>query len=87
MRVGHMYLSVLAKSFEDTHGLPKPRPDTVRLSRFTFSNKKTFSSMKPYILVSSQNMYSYDYYLKSIYLYRYKTTQQYFLEEKKKQMI
>jgi len=43
--------------------------------------------MKPYILVSSQNMYSYDYNLKSIYLYRYKTTQQYFLEEKKKQMI
>ena len=39
--------------------------------------------MKPYILVSSQNMYSYDYYLKSIYLYRYKTTQQYILEEKK----
>jgi len=39
--------------------------------------------MKPDILVSSQNMYSYDYNLKSIYLYRYKTTQQYFLEEKK----
>jgi len=29
--------------------------------------------MKPYILVSSQNMYSYDYNLKSIYLYRYTT--------------
>ena len=39
--------------------------------------------MKPYILVSSQNMYSYDYNLKSIYLYRYKTTQQYFLKEKR----
>jgi len=30
-------------------------------------------------------MYSYDYDLKSIYLYRYKTTQQYFLDEKRTQ--
>ena len=44
--------------------------------------------MKPYILVSSQNMYSYDYNLKSIYLYRYKTsTQQYFLEEKRNKLF
>ena len=57
MRVGHMYLSVLAKSFEDTHGLPKSRPDTVRLSRFTFSNKNLLVYETIYTCIISKHVF------------------------------